>query len=413
MTSRATLIKKLVPDNSPDRFKLIYLVLAFLCLIVILSVSLTVVSGLSNKHMIYDVEINSEKIADVLFYTEVESITIYDEQGQAELQVAKAAFHALDTRIRDIFDQLQILKISIYNRHKRVVYSTDKHIVDTIDSANPMLGSALNGTRRSVLLKNRNVVDLVGEVRSTTDVAEVYVPIKHKDGKVIGVVSVYSDVSGQKKAYRHQLVSSIVILTGAVLLISLMSYAVIIRASSELKNAYRMLESIATTDSLTGTFNRRELLSRAEELFMLMQRSRERMANGVGLGLVMLDIDHFKQVNDSYGHLVGDIVLREFAYRVGGVLRQYDVLGRYGGEEFLILLPNTSVEEVRQVAERILDTVRDQPFRAGELSIAVTTSVGATWTDAHKESFDNSISRADELLYQAKGRGRNQIALSL
>ena len=184
---------------------------------------------------------------------------------------------------------------------------------------------------------------------------------------------------------------------------------VILRASSELKKAYNLLEVYAETDALTGVYNRGELMRRAEEFFVIMQRSREKLTAGVGIGIVMIDLDYFKQVNDDYGHLVGDSVLRDAAGRITDILRSYDVLGRYGGEEFLIILPNTTAEEVSIITERAMSSISSKPIQVGELSISITASFGATWGDAVKENLDSVIRRADELLYEAKNSGRNRV----
>lgn len=406
-------IQKCIPNNSPDRFKLIYLTLAFLCLVVVLTLSITVVKNLSTRHMVYEIETSSEKIADALIYTEVEAITIKEEHGSVELGVSKDFFPALDARIRDIFDQLQILKIVIYNKNGRVIYSTDKHLVDAIENENILLKMTLDGSKQLVIRNNHSSVDMVGEKRLDADIAEVYIPVLHKGNSVIGAVAVHSDVSNQKKVYQSQLLFSIYILTGAILLVSIMSYFVILRASSELKKAYNLLEVYAETDALTGVYNRGELMRRAEEFFVIMQRSREKLTAGVGIGIVMIDLDYFKQVNDDYGHLVGDSVLRDAAGRIADILRSYDVLGRYGGEEFLIILPNTTAEEVSIITERAMSSISSKPIQVGELSISITASFGATWGDAVKENLDSVIRRADELLYEAKNGGRNRVVFRI
>lgn len=403
------IFQKIIPNNSPDRFKLIYLVLAFLCLVVVLALSVLVIRGLSDRYLAYDIRDNAAKITDALIYTEVEAISIEEKQGVTELGVRPAQFDALDTRIRDIFDQLQILKIVIYNKKNRVVYSTEKHIINTVEDKNELLAKALSGTQQLNIHKMQNVVDMMGEKRLNTTVAEVYVPVLHKDNSVIGAVAVYSDISGQKQEYWEQLWSSIIILTGAILLVSLMSYFVIVRASRELKQAYNLLEVYAKTDALTGVFNRGELMRRAEEPFVMMQRSRDKSEGGVGIGIIMIDLDNFKLVNDVYGHQVGDCVLCSTAERIGSVMRTYDVLGRYGGEEFLVVLPNTTPEEVHAIALRTLESIRSTPIQVGDLSMSVTASFGATWAATEKENLDSVIRRADELLYEAKKTGRNKV----
>jgi diguanylate cyclase (GGDEF)-like protein len=170
-----------------------------------------------------------------------------------------------------------------------------------------------------------------------------------------------------------------------------------------------MLETLATTDALTGIFNRRQLLTRAAELYTMMQRSQDKMAEGIGLGVVMIDVDYFKMVNDTHGHLAGDSILHDLTKRIETVLRPYDVFGRYGGEEFMLFLPNTSCEEAKLISCRVLNAVSGQPYQIADQSITVTTSIGCTWTDGSEENLDNILIRVDNLLYEAKRNGRNQV----
>ncbi len=166
----------------------------------------------------------------------------------------------------------------------------------------------------------------------------------------------------------------------------------------------RRQEDAARTDPLTGIANKRCLL---ETLAMHFELSRRR---GDALSVVMLDIDHFKKINDTHGHDVGDIVLRDLVARLGdGAVRRADVIGRFGGEEFVVVLPSASLEPALMVAERIRAAVADNPFAAGELSIPVTVSCGvAVLTPSHGDAMQ-LVKSADEALYQAKSSGRNRV----
>jgi diguanylate cyclase (GGDEF)-like protein len=123
----------------------------------------------------------------------------------------------------------------------------------------------------------------------------------------------------------------------------------------------------------------------------------------------MLDIDHFKQVNDQHGHARGDAVLRELAHRVQEQIREVDTFARYGGEEFVVVLPETTVEGATQLAERICVAVRREPFHAeGEESLTVTVSVGGAAFPAHGSSAATLMRAADRALYVAKNDGRDR-----
>lgn len=160
----------------------------------------------------------------------------------------------------------------------------------------------------------------------------------------------------------------------------------------------------ATHDSLTGLWNRRASLDTlAREL---SRASREKK----NVGLILADLDHFKQINDTYGHLAGDQVLQTVAQRLKGALRTYDTVGRYGGEEFLMIFPGCDEEALLRRAEHLRASVDREPVRTPEAEIAVSVSLGATV--AYGSAAQDQILRsADEALYRAKRAGRNRVEL--
>jgi diguanylate cyclase (GGDEF)-like protein len=123
----------------------------------------------------------------------------------------------------------------------------------------------------------------------------------------------------------------------------------------------------------------------------------------------MLDIDHFKDVNDQFGHLVGDQVLRVVTERCLQIIRETDVLGRYGGEEFILLVPETGLEGIKQLAERLRVAVSDTPILARGKTVHVTASIGLAVLSPNCADLDQLISMADEALYLAKRTGRNAV----
>ena len=168
----------------------------------------------------------------------------------------------------------------------------------------------------------------------------------------------------------------------------------------------RLEESLelAVTDSLTGLYNRRYLMSRARQGLEALRKSGEPMA------MAILDLDHFKRVNDVYGHQAGDRVLRRFAELAGGAVRALDIAGRYGGEEFVIMFADSSLEHALQATERLRARVASDPFvinSAGE-TLQVTFSAGVAEARPNDE-VEDIIERADRALYDAKASGRNQV----
>lgn len=176
----------------------------------------------------------------------------------------------------------------------------------------------------------------------------------------------------------------------------------ILDLQSELIAAREGLHVQATQDSLTGVWNRRAVL---ETLQSELVRS---VRQHVPLGVILGDLDHFKTVNDTHGHAVGDTVLREAASRMVAALRPYDRLGRYGGEEFLIVAPGCSLEDVAGVAERLRLALLAEPIQTGRGTIEISGTFGVTSSAcfSHPDA-EALIQAADEALYQAKDSGRN------
>ncbi|MEN8211824.1 MAG: diguanylate cyclase [Thermodesulfobacteriota bacterium] len=167
------------------------------------------------------------------------------------------------------------------------------------------------------------------------------------------------------------------------------------------------LEKLSTADSLTGLFNRRHLM---DVLDMHIKRYNR---NQVSFSILMADLDFFKKINDHYGHIAGDAVLVEIGKIFSTILRSIDAAGRYGGEEFLIILDNTRERQAEQTAERIRKAVEQSEIIMDEKRIKVTVSIGVATIDHIKDTKDNNlINRADKALYQAKQNGRNCVALS-
>jgi len=133
---------------------------------------------------------------------------------------------------------------------------------------------------------------------------------------------------------------------------------------------------------------------------------------GTPLTISLLDIDHFKKVNDTHGHAAGDEVLRNLAGKLRNLIRHPDTIGRFGGEEFLIVLPHSTVKAAFEQAQRLCEQIRSAPITIGEKSITVTVSMGIAQYKLHKENWQSLLNRADAALYEAKNHGRDQWIVS-
>ena len=163
------------------------------------------------------------------------------------------------------------------------------------------------------------------------------------------------------------------------------------------------LEKLAMTDFLTGLFNRRFFIQRSTDEVKRAKRNAEPLA------LLMLDFDEFKKVNDTFGHETGDLALQQVASVMSTSLREIDILGRMGGEEFAVLLPNTSLEEALLLAERVRQSIENISFEKIKGELKITASIGAAAFTDEMSDIDDLLRNADWALYQAKSNGRNRV----
>ena len=179
-------------------------------------------------------------------------------------------------------------------------------------------------------------------------------------------------------------------------------YQKVRRINEELQESCHQLEQLASLDTLSGLLNRRTLFRRIE--IEIERTSRLDLP----LTGIMIDIDHFKRINDNYGHQCGDMVINEIGARLNKSLRKYDYAGRYGGEEFFVIFSNTSAATAHSIAERFRMEMEETSFTCGEEQFSVTVSIGVAQYNLG-ELPDRWISHADGAMYQAKQRGRNQV----
>jgi len=229
----------------------------------------------------------------------------------------------------------------------------------------------------------------------------------YREGDVRGGVSVTSSATetvGKIRESRIFLLGSGFIIS---LLILLMIYFVARSFIKDLKLAENKLVTLATHDFLTGLLNRREMHRRLEEE---LQRARR---NGMPFSIFMLDLDHFKKVNDVHGHSAGDLVLQAVAAVMQQTVRLYDLCGRYGGEEFLVALPDTDLAEAAATAERLRLAIANQQIAVTDgATLQITASIGVASLNP-SETIDQLVSRADDAMYLGKQQGRNQVNIAI
>lgn len=258
--------------------------------------------------------------------------------------------------------------------------------------------TGVNNLAWPIACKDKNIINLVNNISSvelTPDRKTLALPLK-SDSKEVGVLvakSTNEEITVKDIDYLTQLSSQIA--------------TTINRA-----NVYAEILKHATLDALTGFYNRRQLEERLKQEVSNAKRQKAPLCG------IMTDIDFFKGVNDTYGHAVGDLVLKTIAKIIRGQLREYDIAGRYGGEEFSILLPFTKIEEAKMVAERLRKNIEEKEIDISKVNpdselkkIKVTLSLGI-YEMTENDNDEDLLKKADKALYQAKNTGRNKVVVN-
>jgi len=222
----------------------------------------------------------------------------------------------------------------------------------------------------------------------------------YKEGDLRGGISVTFNIDKIERDLKKN--SYIIIFFGLILALMMVAatYMLYSRLLVKLSESRKKIEEIAITDELTSLYNRRHLLSRFDEEFTKASRLNS------PLGCIMIDIDNFKYINDTFGHLTGDKILKGVSLIIRSSIRAYDIAGRFGGEEFLIILPETKSDGTKTVAEKILKTIKEATFLN---DLRITISAGIANLTKDDDSLDSLIKRADDAMYKAKNTGKDRV----
>jgi diguanylate cyclase (GGDEF)-like protein len=363
--------------------------------------------------------IHRAAVEDVLRIAEDDAVRIgavmVDQQyrelfagGEQNISLAENRISLFHSHMKDFLHPFGIVKIKVFDTTGKIVYSTDQEIIGKTVEGNARLERSLRGAVDSQMETKDQVIDLAEEKRLNVDVVESYMPVRNRAKKIAGSFELYVDVTRYREEIVGRVVNSVLILTGILLGVFGLSFLVVRMGVQQLRKVLNQLQQMAVTDPLTGVFNRGAVLNRAEEELSRMQR-RQIRDEGNSLGLIMIDIDHFKKVNDTYGHQAGDEVLREMSRRACACLREYDVFGRYGGEEFLAVIPAVDFNGAMVVAERIRHKLTTTAFKINGHALPITASLGVTCCKNPAEGVKAALQRADEALYAAKHQGRDRV----
>ena len=396
--------------DSPSYFFILLISHGLLSIIVIIVLAGFGLRNTYRNQVFTEAGRDAERIVAAIIHLEEEFIFAKSPPDGWRIHVAYNQLPMLDRRLSLLLEIFDISKIKIFDQETRVVYSSDAAIIGQLDINNQRLARALTGQIDSSLKQKETMADLADEEGFTMDMVETYVPVIDANDQVIGVIELYIDVT-----HYRQIISSMVhrnlSILATVLLLVFSAMLLMVRAlTKRLAMTQGQLKKLASIDSLTGVLTRREIMERGKSAGLKPPKRRETEDKEDSNGLMMLDIDLFKKINDTHGHMIGDLVLKIIAQRLTTSVRDQDVIGRFGGEEFLIILPNSSLKTTELLAERCRKVVSDTPISCQGVEIPVTASIGISCfsVDRGETAFLQALDAADKALYRAKENGRNQ-----
>lgn len=400
---------KIFRSNQPAHLLKAFVIFSSLSLVFILIFVSIGIRMIIVNHSVKEAEHVATAVSKAFFEDNTDMLLERDSEKGAVLHVKPENFLTIKNHLKSHLTHLDIMKVKIISKDAKVVYSTDYTIIDQVDRENKNLQKALRGEVISFIKQKDSVSDIKGETRYDVDMVEIYVPIKESDGTIIGSFEVYLDITRYRKGYQKVLKASLAVVSCILVFVFGFLYILMKQGTRQLSMAQEELRKSSVTDALTGVFNRGHLMTRAREELSKISRFKGKNKPDNSLGCIMIDIDHFKIINDTYGHIAGDEVLKKVVNRMKACIREYDVIGRYGGEEFLILLPGTGIENTRVMAARIWESVREKPFTVKGSSIKVTISLGVACPTTEIRDVDSILNKADEGLYKAKRDGRDRV----
>jgi diguanylate cyclase (GGDEF)-like protein len=400
---------RLLPSlQGPDRFFLLLVIVGFVSIPLILGLTLAGIYRVHYRQMLLDARNEIDNITDILLIKEKTLWLSPRADGPTRLAVSDRELSHFDWRMQKTCKVFGLTGISLLDAQGQVIYSTRSHLIGRRYPDLPLLQRVLSGREDIQLVREGQLVPLV-DTPADRDLLVGFAPIFGSPQKkdILGGIGLELDFDRYTRRLRIGLLQSGVVLAGILVAVSAVSFVFVRRGALQLRRAQRVLHHMAMTDALTGLLNRAEALARAER-----ELERARRAGGdqedCRLVVMLIDVDHFKRINDQHGHVAGDQVLRRLAVLLREGLRPYDILGRYGGEEFLAVLPQACYGEGGQIAARLGRSVREDSFVAEGESVSVTVSIGYTTAHWREGNMLPAIRRADQALYQAKLQGRNR-----
>lgn len=394
--------------NNPDSLLDLLIRSALLSIVVVVLLSVFGFYHTFSGFVIKAAENSSIQLCQMLVEQHKKLMFTESSDNNSLLTIPKNVLPHFDSSLRQSLAPFGVVMVKVFDSEGRIVYSTDSSLTGGYEKGNRQLQSGLAGNRTARLEGRDKACNLSGETMHNVDLVDTYVPVMGGSNRVLGCFEICMDVTSSRDRVRQAVILSTFLLSMLMFSVFGFSYLLIRGGIAQLKESQARLEQLALTDQLTGIANRSHLIKRGEEEFERVQRS-----TGIyikTIGCIMVDLDFMKRINENRGEQAGDQVLKEVADRLRKNIRPYDILGRYGGEEFVIMLPDTSFKQSLLVAERIRSKIRSEPFVIEGEPLSLTVSLGATASGQADRSLSDIIKRSDEAMQKAKADGRDRVS---
>lgn len=296
--------------------------------------------------------------------------------------------HEFGERMVRTMALLDVIKVKLFARDASIIYSSDPSLTGSYENTNATLAEVLEkGVVIAEIEQKEYIRALAGKHLYDREVAEIYLPLRNDEGVIFGGFELYIDVTDKGQSIDGFIANALLLIALILFMTFSLFYLLMRKGVVQLKGCNDGL------DPLTEVFNRQSVLKQADELFhhiIINQPARPKL----GMGLLLAQIDGFQAVNDMYGHKIGDNILREMAERLKKLIPEEAIVGRYSGEEFIILLPHTSRSLSTEIAKGINQQLQMFPFKLGAKQQYITLSIGHTYIDGDEPNLHSCIARA-------------------
>lgn len=381
--------KKILQNILDTKLYLYTIIVIFSILIIIPIIFQTLIIPSFKNQIVVNVLDESKRVANHLAYS-IDFVNLDKKE--------------IDYKLKAEMNQFQIDKVHFFRKDGKVIYSTIKEKIGSMNTHSYFHEIVAKG--RSYFTIKHDGDSSSEDEKIKTDIIEIYIPIL-KNNKFQSAFELYYDISKEMNQFNE--LSSIIMKVNIFgsLLASFLLYIVAYitsRKNLEIKKYQEKLKTQAHTDALTNLYNRRYFFEMARFLMNVSQRNKEKIS------ICIIDIDNFKKINDTYGHIMGDYVIKTLASELTALTRNSDMVVRYGGEEFVILFPNTDIYGAQSISNKICKHIEALTVSLDKIKLNFSISIGISeYKDA--QCLDTFVHNADTALYTAKNSGKNRVVI--